>query len=389
MYILPIPSWLEAKEIFGRAWDFHVYGVGMASVVLVVLAVYSIIVISKLPKLGSRGYFLALNCLVLIFGLVRSTYMLVDGYNSLKIFPLPVDLLLMEIGFPCLTSSFYVLFAALFKVTIPLRKMQSNIFSVRWLVIIITTIMLSSIAVDIVVGVYMRTTVLLLVSEIVFILVNLAFCAGFFFIFGRLYLSATWRPTAELSTSDKGSSAATTKMTSISAAVDASHYVAKMTSAMLPFYHQGRSSTKTATCDESQPPGRHDSTRQGRSSRRRRLGSTIVVSAIAASFFFLNAVAHIVDIGWKLHYTGAKRPAPWLWWTHALVLRIIELCMAYTMLYVASGPCRKRRCRHSRGDRLMYEWELRRGVFRSGRTVEVVERADMCRAQVYRTNECP
>ena len=68
-------------------------------------------------RLFSRGYFLSLNACMIAVGVSRGLFLLVDAYNEGGTFYSPLAYMLLNIGYPCITSAFAILFLALLRVT--------------------------------------------------------------------------------------------------------------------------------------------------------------------------------------------------------------------------------------------------------------------------------
>ena len=68
-------------------------------------------------RLFSRGYFVSLNVCLVVMGVLRPVYLLADPYNLGGLWPRGVAYLLLDTGFPCVTTAFAVLFLALLRAT--------------------------------------------------------------------------------------------------------------------------------------------------------------------------------------------------------------------------------------------------------------------------------
>ena len=54
---------------------------------------------------------------MIIIGLARGLFLLFDPYNEADSLPSPLAYMLMDLGYPCVTSAFAILFLALLRVT--------------------------------------------------------------------------------------------------------------------------------------------------------------------------------------------------------------------------------------------------------------------------------
>ena len=65
----------------------------------------------------SRGYFVTLNLFLILMGLLRPVWLFHDPYNSGRTWHRVAAYLLVDTGFPCITTAFAVLFLALLRAT--------------------------------------------------------------------------------------------------------------------------------------------------------------------------------------------------------------------------------------------------------------------------------
>ena len=65
----------------------------------------------------SRGYFVTLNLFLILMGLLRPIWLFHDPYNSKNTWHRAGAYLLVDTGFPCITTAFAVLFLALLRAT--------------------------------------------------------------------------------------------------------------------------------------------------------------------------------------------------------------------------------------------------------------------------------
>ena len=120
----PIPSWngSDGSLVWKYALPVHSYIFGIIFFAVAVYGVYNLARLCQ-RQLGSyKNYFICITLLVSLFGLTRSIVLLADPYLIGKPFHLaPASgLLLFSLGFPCLTSGFFLINWSLVEVT----KMQ-------------------------------------------------------------------------------------------------------------------------------------------------------------------------------------------------------------------------------------------------------------------------
>ncbi|XP_064646528.1 uncharacterized protein LOC135499593 [Lineus longissimus] len=315
-FVEPVPDWDLAKGQLGTAWELHVYGIGATFTILAILAFISIILTATIPKLKSRGYFVALNVLLFIFGLVRALYMFVDAYNAKGTLPPVVAYSAINIGYPCLTTMFYILFTALFRLT-KFRKMDSRIFTVKYLVGVSTGFFVLQFTTDIVVGFFLEAWMLAFLCEIFFVLWGFVFSVLFLVVFFRLlHATIMKRRLLKAMSGSRGSLGGRTKNVVIST----SHLA-------VPKEHRG-------SCASISQLGKE---------KTHKVDPTVQISAVAVLFFIAIGFAHIYGLMSANSLATEEAPDPWPWWSYNFVLRILELCMAFTVLYVATGPMRRRK----------------------------------------------
>ncbi|XP_038061439.1 proline-rich transmembrane protein 4-like [Patiria miniata] len=286
----PVPNWEEALPLYGVFWIIHIYILGS---LFALLALYSFVSLIRLKsrRLLSRGYFVALNIMMLLMGLDRAIYFFVDAYNYKGIFPLSVAYMLLGMGFPCLSSAFSILFLALLHST-RTRLVSPKIQRAKVLAGIIVFHFTVSIVVDVVVGVFTSAQVLLLLCQGVFLIWGLFLSISYLIIFRRLHKSSVrqFREINRMSISRR-----TSTMYGIS-----------------PFLKKPRNNW----------------------------GSAIKVTLFASFFGVVIGLLQLYGIVVVYGPLGEKVPEPWSWVWYQLAFRICELVMCILMSYVATQPFR-------------------------------------------------
>ena len=130
----PGPDWPIARRIWGVAWELHWIGFGVLFGFLAIHSFVAIAMVNHRKGFGRKPLFVAINTLLLVLGVTRSVYLLLDPYESRENGvqdPQWMTLLLFGIAFPCLTSSFCLIHLAFLEVTklkIGPSKMQNGKF---------------------------------------------------------------------------------------------------------------------------------------------------------------------------------------------------------------------------------------------------------------------
>jgi hypothetical protein len=133
---------------------------------------------------------MSLNSMLLIIGVTRAIYLLVDGYDSHKRFPPVVAYILINITFPAITSAFSILFLAILKAT-RMKLITRRIEKPAVLAGIIIFHFALSIIVDITVGIIYSAKAIFLVCQIAFIVWGMFIFCGYFYLFWTLYRNTT------------------------------------------------------------------------------------------------------------------------------------------------------------------------------------------------------
>lgn len=108
----PMPEWNEAIELWGPAWEFHLYGLGTA---FLILALLSLVCLTRLSKHESNQRKLSVVLLgfLAMYGASRSLFLFVDAYHHKNTIPMAVLNIIWGIAQPCLITSYTLLFVVL------------------------------------------------------------------------------------------------------------------------------------------------------------------------------------------------------------------------------------------------------------------------------------
>ncbi|XP_055357678.1 proline-rich transmembrane protein 4-like [Paramacrobiotus metropolitanus] len=185
----PSPGWVQAKAAFGWTWDLHIYALGS---LFAVVALYSFLCIIQLCRMnntkGVRLYFSLLHFLIFLFGTSRAVFLLLDPYNHKNLLPQMVAAVFLHLSFPCLTSAFCMVLAALVRTT-KMKLMKAGIMNTYLLLGILLGNFAFAISAEIVVDVFLSTqkiNAVAVASQTYFIAWSLGLGLGYLVMFGRL-----------------------------------------------------------------------------------------------------------------------------------------------------------------------------------------------------------
>ncbi|XP_023338915.1 uncharacterized protein LOC111709480 [Eurytemora carolleeae] len=175
----------KSKSMWSMAWQAHIYFSGVLFVLLALYCTISICRLNLFSRLFSRGFFLSLNLCMLVVGVSRGVFLLWDAYNEAGSLYAPIAYILLNIGYPCITSSFAILFLALLRVT-QVELLSPSVQTPRALSIFCCVHLLISISLDITVGLVTKLQYLLLLGQGIFIVWSLLLSAGYFYIYSTM-----------------------------------------------------------------------------------------------------------------------------------------------------------------------------------------------------------
>ncbi|XP_030072569.1 proline-rich transmembrane protein 4 [Microcaecilia unicolor] len=289
-YFLPSPplfitlhaDWNSAMSDWGIAWEVHIYGVGSLFGLVAFISLLSLLCLPFRCPAGCK-FFIVLDLLLLTVGCSRAFSLFYDAYSHQERLPAFVALLLYDVTFPCLTSSFGVVFLLL-----SLRsKMQ---LSHSWfqhpcvLAAVVFLHFLVSVGAIVTVDLLHQFPFLLVISQGVFVIMA-AILSISFFIFYCLVKSDTM-------------------------------LIYDLKSSMLPTNYLNRYPF-VELADWS------------------RATHTALFSA---TFGLFNAGLHLYAILHALGYGGTHIFSPWPWWTFQLGFRLCELGMSLPLALVGIYP---------------------------------------------------
>lgn len=289
----PGPDWPVAKQKWGLAWEIHWIGLGLLFALLALWSMVGLVLARYKTSFARKPLFVAITILLVIIGVTRALYLLIDPYesgeNGVTSLPRYVTALLLGLTYPCLTSSFCLIHLAFLEVTklqLPSRRLQKPSF------------VASVIAIHFIVVLGAETTTsiiptvnwLLIVCQSFFITWGLLLSASFLYSGGKLL-----------------------------------HQSRKVRRRLGHF----RSSGGASQTGESQRP--HNST-----TKVARI--TIATSVLGLLCCALQTYSLFGVYGL---YSTVVHPEPWSWWVFQTCFRLMELAMACTIAYSVQQPAER------------------------------------------------
>lgn len=180
----PVPDWKEARELWGIAWEFHWIGFGLAFSALAITSSIALVRANKKKRFGRKAYVIAINSLLLILGVTRALYLLIDPYeskqNGIKM-PKWFAQFLFNVAFPCLTSSFGLIFLVFLRVA-KLQLVPERLKNARYLVGIILFHFAIVLVADIAAAIdYSNVHIFFIICQLFFIIWGLLLSATFIY----------------------------------------------------------------------------------------------------------------------------------------------------------------------------------------------------------------
>ena len=172
-------------SLWSVAWQAHIYFSGTLFILLAIYCTVNVCRLHTFSRLFSRGYFLSLNICMIIIGLFRGLFLLFDPYNENQSLPTPMAYMLLNIGYPCITSAFAILFLALLRVT-QVELLSPSVQTPKALAVFCCIHIAISLCLDITVGLMSRLQYILLLGQGIFIVWSLLLSAGYFYIYSTM-----------------------------------------------------------------------------------------------------------------------------------------------------------------------------------------------------------
>jgi len=175
----------NGRSLWSVAWQAHIYFSGTLFVLLAIYCTVNVCRLHTFSRLFSRGYFLSLNVCMILIGLGRGFFLLFDPYNEDQTLPSPLAYMLLNIGYPCVTSAFAILFLALLRVT-QVELLSPAVQTPKALAIFCCIHLAISLALDVTVGLVSKLQYILLLGQGIFIVWSLLLSAGYFYIYSTM-----------------------------------------------------------------------------------------------------------------------------------------------------------------------------------------------------------
>ena len=178
------PDYVD-KTAWAIAWEAHVYFSGTLFVLLAIYCTVNMARLHSFSRLFSRGYFVALNLSLILMGIIRPVWLFHDPYNAGLTWPRMAAYMLVDTGYPCMTTAFAILFLALLRATnieliSPAFQTPKALGTFCFLHFVLTW------AVDATIGIKFKLRYMVLILQGVFIVWSLLLSAGYFYIFSAM-----------------------------------------------------------------------------------------------------------------------------------------------------------------------------------------------------------
>lgn len=176
----PLPDWNEDPEVWKWALPAHSYVFGITFFFIAVYGVHNLVKLCRSKMKTSRNYFVAITVLVCLLGFTRAVVLLVDPYSTNR----PVELtpgyglLLFSLGYPCLTSGFFLINWSLVEVT-KLQLLPSLIHKRKVLALVLVIHFVVVITFDMIFVYFSHTHIFLFVCRSFFVAWGILLFGGF------------------------------------------------------------------------------------------------------------------------------------------------------------------------------------------------------------------
>ena len=291
----PVPDWDTANACWGVWWEIHVYGIASLYITVFIYQVINLILTLRIPKMSRRFYFVTLHIMMMIFAGTRSSFMIIDSYNSKGSLHPSIAYLFLSVGLPCMSSSFYIIFQA-YKKVLSMQRARTN--QKLWPLLLTVFIHFSfSISLDLAAGFTLHAVYLLITCQGVFIAISYTFSIMYIHLYYRLY-----------------------KVTVVGRK-------------MMHIISGGDDFVDIRRTDSGRPCGIPKP--------RVLIGAKFIL--MAAIFLFILATVYLGGVVLCIVYSEFLREDlhPWLWWGFELGVRLCELILCCTISLAASQPITK------------------------------------------------
>ncbi|XP_072136988.1 uncharacterized protein [Mobula birostris] len=274
-------QWKHMKQTLGFAWEMHIYGAGVLFVILMVISLINLIG-SPILCIPDLHYLMAANTMLFALAFLRAVYLFLDPYGSKLKLPLISGLMLYNITFPLLVTTFGILTLLLLKMG-GLQMLPSKFQNPTTLSMIAAVHFIVLISGDL---------LYLLVNPAVNVVLHVFSVSWASFLITAFFLS-----------------------------------------------YRKLQSHPEATVQQIQKPviGNEESIEQRNHGRTlKQLLLSTKVMAISAVFGFLCCALHVYATLWNYGLLGEKGQFYWAWWFVQFWYRSFEIAMSFAMSFVAS-----------------------------------------------------
>lgn len=311
----PVPDWTEAREDWGWAWPLHHYGLGLVFLVVGIYGMFLVMKFWRSREEKCRNYFMCIALLISMFGLSRATVLILDPYTSheLVTFPPSLGIVMFSIGYPCLTSGFFLINWSLVEVT-KLQLLPTRVHQRKVLVLVLSIHFLVVISFDSSFAFFPSMHLLLFICRSFFVFWGILLFGGF--IFGGLRIQRQLKRN-------------TLVFDGVSYRSRADH--AKRSGDISSEHLAGDQINTTMVVTLTTQMG-------GVSHRKRhhaRTWKVMKVAQRAAATGLLICFTQIYAL-WEFYvfYNNDVQPKAWPWWIYQTCFRVIELFMVSQMIII-------------------------------------------------------
>ena len=279
-----VPDWENAKPRWGKFWEVHCFGLGVAFGLLALNSVVSLLRSIRRKRFAQTLYVIAINALLMVLGGTRASYLLYDPYESEQRLATWLSQLLFNVSFPCLTSAFCLILYVFMSVT-KLQLVSKKLENVSFFLVVIAfhfTVVLVAVILSVLNS--NIVTIIFIFCHMFFIVWGLVLSAGFIFSWIKIIRSL------------------------------------KTASERLLREHRSRASAKVAK-------------------------DTLLTSFLGVACSILHVYS--LFIVYCSYCEQCDKPEPWMWWGFKTCFRIIEIAMACNISYCIMQPSDSSKARSS------------------------------------------
>lgn len=303
----PVPDWTKARKDWNLALPLHTYGFGIAFFAFAIYGMFILVKLKKSSMRASRNYFICISILICMFGFSRATVLLLDPYTLHRPvkFPRSLGLILFSLGYPCLTSGFFLINWSLIEVT-RLQLLPNRIHQHKVLVLVSTIHFTVVMSFDSLFSFYPSAYLLLFFCRMFFILWGVFLFGGFIYSGRRIQCQVknNLRTLATINNYNKRPSQSTSS----------------------------RNNMNVITISTTM----HNVSQNQRQARTRKVMN---IANRAAAIGLLICITQIYAL-WEFYvfYKKDVKPKAWPWLIYQTCFRFIELFMVTQMLRIVRPP---------------------------------------------------